>query len=145
MTEMDDPLAPSLSPEYAAGTKNVSRCQTDIGFPTSRNAVFVSVNCRFCITDTRISDIFSPLRSAHELPHPLSRVVCTDTPDWSDMRIALNFLGALLVLAGGVFFFQGINVIPGSFMTGQTRWALYGALFVIAGVGLLILANRRRA
>lgn len=61
------------------------------------------------------------------------------------MRIALNFLGALLVLAGGVFFFQGINVIPGSFMTGQTRWALYGALFVIAGVGLLILANRRRA
>ncbi len=60
------------------------------------------------------------------------------------MRIALSFLGVLLLLAGGVFFFQGINVIPGSFMTGQTRWAVYGALFVIAGGALLIFANRRR-
>jgi hypothetical protein len=61
------------------------------------------------------------------------------------MRIALSLLGVLSVLSGGVFFFQGINVIPGSFMTGQTRWAVYGAMFVIAGVALLIFANRRRS
>jgi hypothetical protein len=60
------------------------------------------------------------------------------------LRIVLSLLGVLSVLSGGVFFFQGINVIPGSFMTGQTRWAAYGALFVIAGVALLILANRRK-
>jgi drug/metabolite transporter superfamily protein YnfA len=60
------------------------------------------------------------------------------------MRIALSFLGVLLVLSGGVFFFQGINLIPGSFMTGQTRWAVYGALFVMAGVALLVFANRRK-
>ncbi len=60
------------------------------------------------------------------------------------MRITLNVSGALLVVAGCVFFLQGINVIPGSFMTGQTKWAIYGGLSLIAGVGLLIFANRRR-
>jgi uncharacterized membrane protein len=59
------------------------------------------------------------------------------------MRIALNISGALLVVVGGVFFFQGINIIPGSFMTGQTKWAVYGALSVIAGIVLLFTANRR--
>jgi len=61
------------------------------------------------------------------------------------MRIALSLLGALLVLSGGVFFFQGINIIPGSFMTGQTRWAVYGASFVIIGIALLIFANRKKS
>ncbi|PYO80105.1 MAG: hypothetical protein DMD63_02150 [Gemmatimonadetes bacterium] len=28
--------------------------------------------------------------------------------------------------------------------TGQTKWAIYGGLLVIAGIGLLISANRRR-
>lgn len=60
------------------------------------------------------------------------------------MRIALNILGVLLVVMGCVWFLQGINIIPGSFMTGQTRWAAYGAVSLIVGVGLLITANRRR-
>jgi uncharacterized membrane protein HdeD (DUF308 family) len=61
------------------------------------------------------------------------------------MRIALSVLGILCLLVGCVFFLQGINVIPGSFMTGQTRWAIYGALTVIVGIALLIVANPRRA
>jgi hypothetical protein len=60
------------------------------------------------------------------------------------MRIALNVLGALLVLFGGVWFLQGINVLPGSFMTGQIRWAVYGGIAVAAGVAVLVAANRRR-
>lgn len=60
------------------------------------------------------------------------------------MRILINMVGALFLVAGCVFFFQGINVIPGSFMTGQTRWAVYGALSALIGVALLIAANRRR-
>jgi len=59
------------------------------------------------------------------------------------MRIALSISGALLVVVGCVFFLQGINVIPGSFMTGQTKWAVYGALMVIAGIVLLFSASRR--
>jgi hypothetical protein len=60
------------------------------------------------------------------------------------MRIALNVVGALALLAGGVWFLQGINVLPGSFMTGQTKWAVYGALLLLVGSGLLVAANRRR-
>ena len=60
------------------------------------------------------------------------------------MRITLNVLGALLVLFGGVWFLQGINVLPGSFMTGQIRWAVYGGIAVVAGLVVLVAANRRR-
>ena len=60
------------------------------------------------------------------------------------MRIALNIAGVLCLLVGGVWILQGINVLPGSFMTGQTKWAVYGSLLAIAGVGLLISANRGR-
>jgi uncharacterized membrane protein HdeD (DUF308 family) len=60
------------------------------------------------------------------------------------MRLTLNISGVLLLIVGCVWFLQGINVIPGSFMTGQMKWAVYGALSLIAGVGLLISANRRR-
>lgn len=60
------------------------------------------------------------------------------------MRIALNVTGVLCVLVGCVWILQGINVLPGSFMTGQTKWAIYGALCAVVGIGLLISANRRR-
>jgi hypothetical protein len=60
------------------------------------------------------------------------------------MRIALTVSGILLLLVGGVWFLQGINVLPGSFMTGQTKWAVYGGLLLVAGIGLLIWANHRR-
>jgi hypothetical protein len=60
------------------------------------------------------------------------------------MRITLGIVGALLVLSGGVWFLQGINLLPGSFMTGQIRWALYGGIAVVAGIVMLLLANLRR-
>ena len=60
------------------------------------------------------------------------------------MRIAMNVSGVLCLLVGCVWILQGINILPGSFMTGQTKWAIYGALLVVVGIGLLISANRRR-
>ena len=60
------------------------------------------------------------------------------------MRLTLNISGVLFLIVGCVWFLQGINVIPGSFMTGQMKWAVYGALSLITGVVLLISANRRR-
>ena len=59
------------------------------------------------------------------------------------MRIVLNIVGVLCSLVGGVWVLQGINILPGSFMTGQTKWAVYGSLLLIIGVGLVIRANRR--
>ena len=43
------------------------------------------------------------------------------------MKIVWNIIAVLLILMGGVWFLQGINVLPGSFMTGQIQWAIYGA------------------
>ena len=60
------------------------------------------------------------------------------------MRIALNIVGVVLLLFGSIWFLQGVNVLPGSFMTGQIRWAVYGGIAVIAGIVLLVRANRQR-
>ncbi len=59
------------------------------------------------------------------------------------MRTGLNISGAILVVFGGVWFLQGINVLPGSFMTGRIRWAIIGGIAVVAGIALLTSANRR--
>jgi hypothetical protein len=61
------------------------------------------------------------------------------------MKIVLNVLGVLCILMGGVWFLQGINILPGSYMTGQTQWAIYGAIAIIIGAVLLFFANRRKA
>ncbi len=60
------------------------------------------------------------------------------------MKIIGNILGVLLVLIGIVWFLQGINVLPGSFMTGQIRWAVFGGLAFLIGVVLLVFVNLRR-
>jgi hypothetical protein len=57
----------------------------------------------------------------------------------------LRIVGVLFVLMGAVWFLQGINVLPGSFMTGQIEWAIYGGLSVIVGAGMVVLSNRRRS
>jgi hypothetical protein len=48
------------------------------------------------------------------------------------------------VFFGVVWFLQGINVLPGSFMTGQMKWAIYGGIAALAGIILLVWANRGR-
>ncbi len=60
------------------------------------------------------------------------------------MRIGLDIIGILLILGGGVWFLQGINVLPGSFMTGQIQWAIYGGITIVVGIVLLLVANLRR-
>jgi uncharacterized membrane protein HdeD (DUF308 family) len=60
------------------------------------------------------------------------------------MRIVTIVAGVLCLLLGCVWILQGINIIPGSFMTGQTKWAIYGVILVVVGIGLLFSANRRR-
>lgn len=60
------------------------------------------------------------------------------------MRWVLSFLALLIILFGAVWFLQGINILPGSFMTGRVEWAVAGAAAVAVGIGLLLFANRRR-
>jgi len=59
------------------------------------------------------------------------------------MRVVLTIAGVFAVLVGSIWFLQGISVLPGSFMTGQTKWAIIGAIAFGAGVTLLAFTNRR--
>ena len=55
------------------------------------------------------------------------------------MNILLRAVGLLLFLIGGTWVLQGINVLPGSFMTGHIEWAVYGAIAMTVGLILLFL------
>ena len=60
------------------------------------------------------------------------------------MKVFLNILSIVLILAGGTFFLQGINILPGSYMTGDPQWAISGGVMVLIALGLLFWANRRK-
>jgi len=60
------------------------------------------------------------------------------------VKIVLNVVGVLFIIPGLTFFLQGINVLPGSFMTGDPRWAVNGAVLILIGVALIVFANWRR-
>ncbi len=60
------------------------------------------------------------------------------------MKIALSVLGVLLVLLGGVWFLQGLDVLRGNVMSGQPQWVVIGGIAALVGLGLLVFANRRR-
>ena len=81
----------------------------------------------------------NPTLEERKFPKPVSVI----ENDKEVMRIARKIIGALLILVGAVWFLQGINIIPGSFMTGQTKWAAYGVMTMIAGL-FLILAGRTK-
>ncbi len=61
------------------------------------------------------------------------------------MKIIWDIIGIALILAGGIWFMQGVGVLPGSAMSGQAQWALYGAIAILLGAGVLLYVNRREA
>ena len=58
-------------------------------------------------------------------------------------RIALVTIGLIAVIIGGVFAGQGLNLIPGSFMTGDRMWFFIGVVVAVVGVTLVVLGLRR--
>jgi len=60
------------------------------------------------------------------------------------VKILLNFVGGLIFLGGLVFFLQGINVLPGSSMTGDPQWAINGGIMMAAALGIVLFVNRRK-
>ena len=59
------------------------------------------------------------------------------------MKIILRVVAVLLIVFGCIWFLQGVNVLPGSFMTGQVRWAVYGGIAMVVGIGLLFAVKKR--
>ena len=53
-------------------------------------------------------------------------------------------IGVLLVLLGGIWIAQGIDVLGGSFMSGEIIWAIIGTLVVLAGIFLIATGLRQK-
>ncbi len=56
----------------------------------------------------------------------------------------LRVLGAVMFVMGIVWILQGVNILPGSFMTGQIIWAERGVGASVVGLILLVIVNWRR-
>ena len=65
----------------------------------------------------------------------------------SVMRVVSNLVGLLMVLMGGVWILQGLNLAWGSlsrgFMQGDQHWAFYGAILLVVGVCQVVWGNMR--
>jgi hypothetical protein len=59
------------------------------------------------------------------------------------IRYGLRIVAILLMVIGAIWILQGLNVLPGSFMTGQIRWAYRGGIAVLAGAVVLVALLRR--
>ncbi len=60
------------------------------------------------------------------------------------MRWVGIVLGIVLALIGAVWLLQGLDVLPGSGMSGQSFWAIVGLVVLVAGVALAYLGARGR-
>lgn len=61
------------------------------------------------------------------------------------MQRILIGVGIVLVLLGGLWTLQGVGILGGSVMSGQTFWATVGIILLIIGVVLCIAGARYRA
>ncbi len=61
------------------------------------------------------------------------------------MRMALPATGIALLVVGAVWTLQGVNILPGSPMTGEPFWAWAGIVSLIVGLVLLFVGLGRRA
>jgi hypothetical protein len=60
------------------------------------------------------------------------------------MRIVGVVVGLLLIVVGVVWILQGINVLPGSFMSGRPGYAVLGLVVAVVGLVILLGSARRR-
>ena len=60
------------------------------------------------------------------------------------MRALGIALGAVMVITGAVWTFQGLGYLEGSAMTGVDTWAVIGPAVAGLGVALLIVVTRPR-
>jgi hypothetical protein len=60
-------------------------------------------------------------------------------------RIALIVVGVIATLTGAVWVGQGLNLIPGSVMSGSSMWLWIGVIVGAVGVVLLVLGLRRKS
>ena len=87
----------------------------------------------------------------HHSPQPSDRrhvasyatSIAGPLPEYT-VRDFLSVTAVILMVLGTIWFFQGINFLPGSFMTGQPKWAAYGATAFVLGVGVMFFVRRKQ-
>lgn len=57
-------------------------------------------------------------------------------------RIIKNLASLLVLAVGIVWSLQGVGIVQGSFMTGQSQWLYIGIAVVVVGLAGLVWANR---
>jgi hypothetical protein len=60
------------------------------------------------------------------------------------MKTAAYVIGILLIAGGTVWVLQGVNILPGSFMTGQIQRAYNGAAAIVIGLAVVWFARSRK-
>jgi hypothetical protein len=60
------------------------------------------------------------------------------------LKKTLYIIGGFLILSGGVWFLQGINILPGSYMSGDPQWATNGTIAIVIGIGLILFGRRKK-
>ena len=60
------------------------------------------------------------------------------------LRVLATIIAGPMLLVGIAWVLQGLNILPGSFMTGQIIWAVYGAPLALVGVALVWWVNTVR-
>ena len=55
------------------------------------------------------------------------------------MKGSYFVVGLVMIVIGLIWFFQGINVLPGSFMTGDPKWAWIGGICAVGGIAMVIV------
>ena len=61
------------------------------------------------------------------------------------MRRVMVGVGIIALLLGALWLLQGTNILPGSVMTGQSFWAMMGAILIVVGAVLCFFGLRRKA
>jgi hypothetical protein len=61
------------------------------------------------------------------------------------MRWIFVAVGVLMLLLGALWTLQGVGILAGSVMTGQSFWAMMGVLLLIGGAVLCFFGLRRKS
>ena len=60
------------------------------------------------------------------------------------MKLAIQIIAVFIFLAGLVWFLQGINILPGSYMTGDPGWAVNGMVAMVVSGAVFASVTRRK-
>jgi hypothetical protein len=61
------------------------------------------------------------------------------------MRVVSTLIGVALILMGGVWMLQGLNLaFRVGFMVGNYHWTIYGSILALVGIAQIVWSNTRQ-